>query len=93
MHNVLLSLSKIYRYVLEQKTRVGFIEEELAFAKTYMNLLKMRFEDREYELKVESRSRSQSSAIAAAFIRKCSQTQCDSAQKPLQIRIYIESGF
>ncbi|MFC4739709.1 2TM domain-containing protein [Flavobacterium ponti] len=40
------SLSKIYRYVLEQKDKeLVTVAEELAFAKTYMNLLKMRFED------------------------------------------------
>ena len=40
------SLSKIYRYVLEQKDKeLVTVEEELAFAKTYMNLLKMRFEN------------------------------------------------
>ncbi len=40
------SLSKVYRYVLEQKTKeLVPVEEELAFARTYMNLIKMRFED------------------------------------------------
>lgn len=40
------SLSKIYRYVLEQKNKeVVSVEEELQFAKTYVGLLKMRFED------------------------------------------------
>ena len=40
------SLSKIYRYVLEQKDKeLVSVAEELAFAKTYMNLLKMRFEN------------------------------------------------
>lgn len=40
------SLSKIYRYVLEQKDKeLVPVFEELAFAKTYMNLLKMRFEN------------------------------------------------
>ncbi len=39
------SLSKIYRYVLEQKDKeLISVTEELAFANTYMNLLKMRFE-------------------------------------------------
>ena len=39
------SLSKIYRYVLEQKDKeLVSLAEELQFAKTYMNLLKMRFE-------------------------------------------------
>jgi len=40
------SLSKVYRYVLEQKDKdLVPLEEELAFAKTYMSLLKMRFEN------------------------------------------------
>ncbi len=40
------SLSKIYRYVLEQKNKdLITVDEELSFAKTYMSLLKMRFED------------------------------------------------
>ena len=39
-------LSKVYRYVLEQKNKeLVSLAEELAFAKTYMSLLKMRFED------------------------------------------------
>src|SRR5690606_6543616 len=38
------SLSKVYRYVLEQKDKeLVSVEEELAFAKTYMQLLTMRF--------------------------------------------------
>ncbi|MBC6996898.1 2TM domain-containing protein [Cytophaga sp. FL35] len=40
------SLSKVYRYVLEQKNKdLISVDEELAFAKTYVQLLKMRFED------------------------------------------------
>lgn len=40
------SLSKVYRYVLEQKNKdLVTVDEELKFAKTYMSLLKMRFED------------------------------------------------
>lgn len=40
------SLSKVYRYVLEQKNKeLVPVEEELAFARTYMNLIEMRFED------------------------------------------------
>lgn len=52
------SLSKIYRYVLEQKDKdLVSVSEELAFAKTYMNLLKMRFENSLfYELPVEKPS-------------------------------------
>ncbi|RZW45606.1 MAG: histidine kinase, partial [Flavobacteriaceae bacterium] len=40
------ALSKVYRYVLEQKNKdLVTVDEELDFAKTYMSLLKMRFED------------------------------------------------
>lgn len=40
------SLSKVYRYVLEQKNKdLVSVDEELKFAKTYVRLLKMRFED------------------------------------------------
>lgn len=39
-------LSKVYRYVLEQKSKdIIHLDEELHFAKTYMELLKMRFEN------------------------------------------------
>jgi sensor histidine kinase YesM len=39
-------LSKVYRYVLEQRNKdLVPIQEELRFAKTYMQLLGMRFED------------------------------------------------
>jgi len=39
-------LSKVYRYVLEQKNKdLIDLDEELQFAKTYMELLKMRFEN------------------------------------------------
>ncbi|WP_047415747.1 2TM domain-containing protein [Cellulophaga sp. Hel_I_12] len=40
------SLSKVYRYVLEQKNKdLVSVDEELQFAKTYVRLLQMRFED------------------------------------------------
>jgi len=40
------SLSKTYRYVLEQKSKeLVELSEEIKFAQTYINLLKMRFED------------------------------------------------
>jgi len=40
------SLSKVYRYVLEQKNKdLVTVAEELKFAELYMSLIKMRFED------------------------------------------------
>jgi hypothetical protein len=40
------SLSKVYRYVLEQKNKpLVSVAEELRFAREYMSLIEMRFED------------------------------------------------
>lgn len=40
------SLSKVYRYVLEQRNKETVpVDEELNFARTYVHLLQMRFED------------------------------------------------
>ena len=40
------SLSKVYRYVLEQKSKeLVTVEEEINFANTYISLLRTRFED------------------------------------------------
>jgi sensor histidine kinase YesM len=91
------SLSKVYRYVLEQKDKeLVSIEEELAFAKTYMNLLKMRFEDSlEYELQVVNPD-PESKVVPLSLqllLENAVKHNVISAQKPLQIRIYIESGF
>lgn len=44
--NFTTALSKVYRYVLEQKNKeLVTVDEELQFAKTFISLLKMRFED------------------------------------------------
>ena len=44
--NFTTALSKVYRYVLEQKNKdLVSVDEELQFARTYVKLLKMRFED------------------------------------------------
>ncbi len=44
--NFTTKLSQVYRYVLEQKDKdLVPLEDELQFAKTYMDLLKMRFEN------------------------------------------------
>ncbi|MBC5842265.1 2TM domain-containing protein [Flavobacterium sp. F-380] len=91
------SLSKVYRYVLEQKDKeLVSIEEELTFAKTYMNLLKMRFEDSlEYELKVINPD-PEAKVVPLSLqllLENAVKHNVISAQRPLQIRIYIENGF
>ncbi|SEA45441.1 2TM domain-containing protein [Flavobacterium gillisiae] len=90
------SLSKIYRYVLEQKDKeLVSVEEELAFAKTYMNLLKMRFEDSlNYELNIINAD-PEAKVVPLSLqllLENAVKHNVVSAGKPLQIRIYIENG-
>ena len=91
------SLSKIYRYVLEQKDKeLVSVAEELAFAKTYMDLLKMRFENSlSYELLAENID------VEAKVVPLSLQLLLENAvkhniiseQKPLCIKVYIEDDF
>ena len=88
------SLSKVYRYVLEQKDKdLVPIEEELAFAKTYMNLLQMRFENSlTYEVLVEH-IHIESKVVPLSLqllLENAVKHNIISEQKPLHIKIYIE---
>ncbi|RDI57549.1 2TM domain-containing protein [Flavobacterium glaciei] len=91
------SLSKIYRYVLEQKDKeLVSVAEELAFAKTYMNLLKMRFENSiSFQLPTDFEN------IEARVVPLSLQLLLEntikhnvvSENKPLQITIYIQDNY
>ena len=88
------SLSKVYRYVLEQKDKdLVSIEEELAFAKTYMNLLQMRFENSlTYEVLIENVD-SEAKVVPLSLqllLENAVKHNIISEQKPLHIKIYIE---
>lgn len=98
------SLSKIYRYVLEQKDKeLVSVAEELSFAKTYMNLLKMRFENSLfYELPEQEDGIASSLAMTEAKVVPLSlqlllentvKHNVVSEQKPLYIRIFIEGDY
>ncbi len=88
------SLSKIYRYVLEQKDKeVVTVAEELAFAKTYMNLLKMRFENSLfYEVPAEVLDPDAKVVPLSLqlLLENTVKHNVVSEQKPLHIRIKIE---
>ena len=91
------SLSKIYRYVLEQKDKeLVLVEEELAFAKTYMNLLKMRFENSiSYELPSEY-DNSEARVVPLSLqllLENTIKHNSASEQKPLHIKIYVENNY
>ncbi len=91
------SLSKVYRYVLEQKDKdLVSVEEELSFAKTYMNLLKMRFENSlTYEIPTEQLN-PEAKVVPLSLqllLENTVKHNVVSEQKPLHIKIYIENGF
>lgn len=91
------SLSKIYRYVLEQKDKeLVSVEEELQFAKTYMNLLKMRFENSiSYELPTDYHNE-EAKVVPLSLqllLENTIKHNIVSEQKPLHIKIYIENNY
>lgn len=91
------SLSKIYRYVLEQKDKeLVSVEEELAFAKTYMNLLKMRFENSIFYELPQTVSSPDAKVVPLSLqllLENTVKHNIASPKKPLRIRIFEEKGY
>lgn len=91
------SLSKVYRYVLEQKDKeLVNITEELAFAKTYMNLLQMRFEQSLfYELpaEVDNPDGKVVPLSLQLLLENTIKHNVVSEQKPLRIKIYFDGDY
>jgi len=90
------SLSKIYRYVLEQRDKeLVSVAEELQFAKTYMNLLKMRFENSiTFELP-ENFGNEDSKVVPLSLqlvLENCIKHNIVSESKPLHIKIDVEDN-
>ena len=90
------SLSKIYRYVLEQKDKdLVSVSEELHFAKTYMNLLKMRFENSitfEIPENFENEEAKVVPLSLQLLLENCIKHNVVSETKPLHIKISIENN-
>lgn len=91
------SLSKVYRYVLEQKDKeLVSVQEELAFAKTYMNLLKMRFENSVFYELPQTDSNPEARVVPLSLqllLENTIKHNVVSQQKPLHIKIYEEGGY
>ena len=91
------SLSKIYRYVLEQKDKeLVTVSEELAFAKTYMKLLKMRFENSitfELPTDFENLDAKVVPLSLQLLLENTIKHNVVSENKPLHIKIYIKDNF
>ncbi len=91
------SLSKVYRYVLEQKDKeLVSVEEELSFAKTYMNLLKMRFENSLQCELPQNLPATENYVVPLSLqllLENTIKHNVVSPQRPLHIRIYEEGGY
>ncbi|MEZ4853650.1 2TM domain-containing protein [Flavobacterium sp.] len=92
------SLSKVYRYVLEQRDKeLVTIEEELNFARIYMNLILMRFENSiSFELpNIENTEIADGKVVPLSLqllLENCIKHNSVSQQKPLHIKIYVENN-
>lgn len=91
------AMSKIYRYVLEQKDKeLVTVDEELDFARTYCDLLKTRFEDSvnfEFTVKETDRKSYVVPLSLQLLLENCIKHNFATSQKPLNIKIYSEQGF
>ena len=90
------SLSKVYRYVLEQKSKeLVTVDEELEFAKTYMSLLKMRFEDSIIFEIPDHATNPESKVVPLSLqllLENAVKHNMVTTSKPLHIKIYEEDG-
>lgn len=90
------SLSKVYRYVLEQKNKdLVTVDEELRFAKTYMSLLKMRFEDSIVFDIPEQAQNPEAKVVPLALqllLENAVKHNIVTSSKPLHIKIYEDQG-
>jgi len=91
------SLSKVYRYVLEQKNKdLVSVEEEFQFAKTYVKLLKMRFED-SIHLEIPEHSVNPEAKVVPLSLQLLLENAVKhnvvTSSKPLYIKVYEENGM
>jgi two-component system, LytTR family, sensor kinase len=91
------SLSKVYRYVLEQKNKdLVPVEEELQFARTYVKLLKMRFED-SIDLEIPEHSNNPDAKIVPLSLQLLLENAVKhnvvTSSRPLHIKVYEKDGM
>lgn len=91
------SLSKVYRYVLEQKNKdLVTVDEELAFAETYVRLLKMRFEDSIVFDIPQKCSNAEAKIVPLSLqllLENAVKHNVVTAVRPLRISVYEEGGM
>jgi len=91
------SMSKIYRYVLEQKDKeMVKVEDEIEFAKIYCNLLKTRFEDSvdfTFDINPDDLQKFVVPLSLQLLLENCIKHNFATSSKPLNIRIFTEGKF
>jgi hypothetical protein len=90
-------LSKVYRYVLEQKDKDLIpLAEELKFANSYMELLKMRFEDGINFNITETVSNPELKIVPLSLqllLENAVKHNVITSKSPLEINIYEDKGY
>ncbi len=91
------SLSKVYRYVLEQKNKdLVTVDEELEFARTYVRLLKMRFED-SIIFHIPDNSNNPEAKIVPLSLQLLLENAVKhnvvTSKRPLQIKVFERNGM
>lgn len=91
------SMSKVYRYVLEQKDKeMVQVEDEIEFAKIYCNLLKTRFEDSvnfTFDINNNDLQMLVVPLSLQLLLENCIKHNFATSNKPLNIRIFTEGKF
>lgn len=90
-------LSKVYRYVLEQKDKEKIsVQQELDFAKVYSELMKMRFEE---SLKIDLEQKNSFSSVFVVplslqlLLENAMKHNFATANNPLMIKVYQENNY
>ncbi len=91
------SLSKVYRYVLEQKDKeLVTVDEELNFARTYMTLVQLRFEDSIVFDIPDQASNPEAKVVPLSLqilLENTVKHNVVMPERPLHIKIYEKDGF
>lgn len=89
-------LSKIYRYVLENKDKEMVpVEDELSFLESYMFLLKIRHDkgiDVNYDIKVKNGTYGIPALALQMLAENAAKHNSFSQDAPLKVRVYTEEG-
>lgn len=90
------SMSKIYRYVLEQKDKeLVTVEEEIEFARIYCDLLKTRFEDSvsfDFNVNAAELKFFVVPLSLQLLLENCIKHNFATSGKPLHIEIYVQDN-